>query len=178
MGSVRSAAELHRLLVDEAHGLVRAQRVLLIVDGPQGFQAAGWRLPRGESKAALLEAITPWLAEARRSGAASLRHGPQGAAPAHQRSCLIAPLNAERETFGYLYADVEGRVGRFDVTGRELIVLLARQAAVVLANLCARERLETELSERSKEALEQQRASAEVLSVIRNSVSDTGPVFE
>src|SRR5262249_6960673 len=104
----------HDPLVDQAADALGARRVMLVLDAPEGPSVAAARLPRGESAAQLLRAITPWLHEARRTRAACLRHGPQGAAPAQQRSCIVAPLIAQAEVPGWLYADVEGRFGRFD----------------------------------------------------------------
>jgi hypothetical protein len=65
-------------------------------------------LPPGESAEALRQAVAPWLAEALSSGASRLRHGPEGAAPREQRSCLVAPLLAPAGPLGCLYADIEG----------------------------------------------------------------------
>jgi GAF domain-containing protein len=121
------------LLVDEAARLLGAQRVLLVLDSEAGLRSAGARLPPAEDAAVLLCAVTPWLAETRHSRKPSLRHGPEGAEPAHQRSCLIAPLLVQRELLGYLYADIEGRLGRFDRVHRDLLAALARQAAAALA---------------------------------------------
>src|SRR4030095_9645592 len=114
LNRARSLAELHRLLIDEVRALCPARRVLLVLDKPRGFEAAGSQPPEGETETGLLQAITPWLAEARRTLRASLRHGPEGAAATDQRSCLIAPLTAQRGILGYLYLDIEGEVGRFE----------------------------------------------------------------
>ena len=81
----------------------------------------------------------------------SLRHGPEGADPIDQRSCLIAPLIAQHELLGYLYADIEGAVGRFDDADRDLLGMLASQAAVALANIRLSEGLERKVDERAAE---------------------------
>jgi GAF domain-containing protein len=92
-------------------------------------------VPRGESEAALLQAITPWLEEARATRAVKLRDGPEGAETIDQRSCLVAPLIAQSEPLGYLYCDIEGAFGRFHDSDRDLLAMLAAQAAVALANV-------------------------------------------
>lgn len=146
-----SAGEVRDLLVDEAARLLGAQRVLLVLDTGTCLRSAGARLPPAEDAAALLRAITPWLTEARRTRKPSLRHGPEGTRAADQRSCLIAPLAAQQELFGYLYADIEGALGRFDPPHRELLAALARQAAGALAHIRDREGLQRELMQRSDE---------------------------
>ncbi len=144
-----STPALHRFLIDEAAKGSGAQRVLVVLDGAAGLQLAGAQLPAGEHAAALLRAITPWLEEARRRRAVSLRHGPEGAAAIDQRSCVIAPLIAQHELLGFLYADIEGVVGRFDETERDALALLASQAAVALANRRAADGLAEQLAERN-----------------------------
>jgi len=150
-----SESELHEFLIDEATELSGAQRVLLVLDTDDGLRIVGSMLPHGEDAAGLLSAIGPWLAETRRTRAVSLRHGPDGAEPAAQRSCLIAPLIAppiaEGEPIGYLYADIEGAVGRFREADRALLAMLASQASVALANIRFREGLERKVAERTAE---------------------------
>ena len=148
--------ELHEFLVDESAEVSGAERVLLVLEDAGGRRRiASHLLPQGESggEAALLEAILPWLDEARSSRAASLRIGPAGVPPVEQRSCLIAPLIAERELLGYLYADLDGAFGSFREADRDLLVMLAAQAAVALANLRLREGLEQRVAERTAELL-------------------------
>jgi signal transduction histidine kinase/CheY-like chemotaxis protein len=151
LGEAHSESELRNVLVDETAGLGGAQRVLLaLVDG-KGLRIAGSMLPGDEQAADLLAAIGPWLAETRATQRPSLRHGPEGAAPAAQRSCLIAPLIAGSELLGHLYADTEGPAGRFDDTDRDRLALLAGQAAVALVHIRARAALERQLAERTRE---------------------------
>ena len=73
----RSQAELQQFLVDAAARHCSAERVLLLIEGQAQPHIAGARLPPGEGAPALLHAITPWLAEARRTRTARLRHGPR-----------------------------------------------------------------------------------------------------
>ena len=106
--ALRDSDALYASLIDEAARFSGAQRVLLVLIGPDGLRIAGSLMPQDEEARTLLHAITPWLSEASRTRAVSLRHGPEGADPIDQRSCLIAPLIAQHELLGYLYADIEG----------------------------------------------------------------------
>jgi GAF domain-containing protein len=151
LNELRTEAELHAFLVDEAADLSGAQRVLLALDADEGLRIAGSMLPKDEDAASLLCAIRPWLLETRRTRAASLRHGPDGAEPKAQRSCLIAPLIVQQTLIGYLYADIEGAAGRFDDADRGRLALLAEQAAAALAALRDRKGLESQLAVRTAE---------------------------
>jgi len=160
LNELRSEAALRGFLVEEAAELSGAERVLLLLDSTGGLHAAGSTLPPGEDAAVLLQAITPWLAEARLTRRASLRHGPDGAEAVDQRSCLVAPLMAQHELLGFLYADIGGAFGRFDGADRDLIAMVASQAAVALANLRASAGLEQKVAERTVE-LQASNAQAE-----------------
>jgi GAF domain-containing protein/DNA-binding response OmpR family regulator len=151
LNELRRESELHQFLIDEAIELSGAQRVLLVLDADDGLRSVASMLPQGEDAAGLLGAIGPWLAEARRTRAVSLRHGPDGADPVSQRSCLIAPLIAGRELIGYLYADIDGAAGRFHDADRDLLAMLASQASVALVNIRLREGLERTVAERTAE---------------------------
>ena len=151
MNELRSSADLHEFLVDEATELSGAERAMLVLDTPAGLHIAGAQLPQGEDATALLQTITPWLLEAHRTRAVSLRHGPDGAAAIDQRSCVVAPLIAQQQLLGFLYADIEGLFGRFADSDRDLLAMLASQAAVALANLRAAEGLEAKVAERTTE---------------------------
>ena len=154
MNELRSAAELHDFVVDETTEVLGAERVLLLLldDDAAATSAprvAAAELPAGESTPALLEAIGPWLAEARHTRRAVLRHGPEGAAALDQRSCVVAPLLAQQRLLGYLYADIEGLFGRFDERDRDMLTMLAAQAAVALSNLRFTDALERQVAERT-----------------------------
>ncbi|MGJ7509681.1 GAF domain-containing protein [Variovorax sp. GT1P44] len=171
LNGLRSESELHGDLVREAAELSGAQRVLLVLDTGDGLRIAGSMLPPGEDADSLLRAIEPWLAETRRACIANLRHGPEGARPTAQRSCLIAPLMAQDALLGFLYADVEGAVGRFRDADRDLLSALARQAAGALFNLRAREDVEHRLTERNAE-LAQQTGALTLIDSIQQGMAD------
>src|SRR5690349_23263766 len=103
--ALRDSDRLYECLISEAAHLSGARRVLLVLIGPDELRIAGSLLPQDEDAASLLQAITPWLSEAYRTRVMTLRHGPDGANPVNQRSCVIAPLIAQSEVLGYLYAD-------------------------------------------------------------------------
>jgi signal transduction histidine kinase/DNA-binding response OmpR family regulator len=181
LNALHSAREVQDALIAETTRLIGAQRVLLVLDTDAGLCGTGAKLPPGEDAATLLHAITPWLAETRHTRKPSLRHGPQNAKAADQRSCLIAPLLAQEALLGYLYADIEGAFGRYDHFHLELLATLARQAAGALTNIGAREDLQHQVERHGREtqeALAFQSATAEVLQVIGKSVADPGPVFD
>ena len=152
MNALRSAGELHDFLIDEVTELSGAERVLLVLDTASGRQIGGALVPAGEDAATLLQAVAPWLDDARDSRVARLRHGPEGMAAVDQRSCIVAPLLAHDEVLGFLYADIEGAFGRFGEVDRDLLALLASQAGVALANLRFAAGLEAQVAERTAEA--------------------------
>jgi len=160
LNELRSDAALHEFLIDEITELSGAERVLLILETDGERRVAGAQLPAGEQPADLLRAISPWLDEARRTRAVSLRHGPDGAEAVDQRSCLVTPLIAQNEVLGFIYADLEGAFGRFGAADRGLLAMLASQAAVAVANVQWAQGLEAKVAERTVE-LQAQRAQAE-----------------
>ena len=181
LNELRSAAELHDFLIDEVTEISGAERVLLVLDAPGELHVAGSLLPRGEDADALLRAVTPWLEDARRTRVVRLRHGPEGVDAVGQRSCLVAPLVAQDRVLGFLYADIEGAFGRFHDTDRDLLAMLAAQAAVALDNAQWAQGLEHQVEQRTlelRDALTQQTATAEVLQVINTSLGDLDPVFD
>ena len=165
LNQIRSAEELQEFLIEELLELSGAERVLLVLDAGEGTEPllAGGQLPQGEDtpegRAALLTAITPWLNEARITQNIRLLHGPEGAAEVDQRSCLVAPLVAQREVLGWLYADMAGAFGRFTETDRDLVGMLASQAAVALSNARWGESLEAQVQQRTAEARAAQAAA-------------------
>ncbi len=170
LNELKREADWREFLVEEATELSGAERMLLVLAEPVGLQLAGDELPLGEDPAALLTAIGPWLDEAQRTRAVSLRHGPEGAAPVDQRSCLIAPLIAQRELLGFLYADIEGLFGRFNDSDRDMLAMLASQAAAALANIRATEGLERQVAERTAQ-LDGRVRELEVINTVQQAVA-------
>ncbi|HET7527713.1 MAG TPA: GAF domain-containing protein, partial [Burkholderiaceae bacterium] len=160
LNELRSDAALYEFLIDEVTELSGAERVLLVLEREGERRVAGAHVPSGEEPADLLRAITPWLDEARRTRALSLRHGPDGAQDVDQRSCLVAPLIAQNEVLGFIYADLEGAFGRFGPADRGLLAMLASQAAVAVANVQWAQGLEAKVAERTAQ-LQAQRTQAE-----------------
>jgi GAF domain-containing protein/DNA-binding response OmpR family regulator len=161
---------LHAFLVEEAAELLGARRVLLVLETAGGTEIAGAQVPEGETRQALLQAIGPWLDEARRTQRTTLRHGPEGADALDQRSCLVAPLVAQRQLLGFVYADLDGLFGRFHDGDRDLLATLAAQAAVALANLRTQEGLQRQVAERTAQ-LEQRAGELATINAIQQGVA-------
>ena len=166
-----STRALHEFLIEEVAELLGARRVLLVLEGSDGvLQIVGAQLANEESELTLLTAITPWLDEARRTRATQLRHGPEGAEHIDQRSCLVAPLVAQQQLLGYLYADLEGLFGRFHDADRDLLATLAAQAAIALANLRTTEGLERQVADRTGQ-LEQRALELAIINSIQRGMA-------
>jgi signal transduction histidine kinase/DNA-binding response OmpR family regulator len=181
LNELRSESAVRSFLIDEITELTGAERVLLVLERDGSRELAGSLVPHGEDARELLRAVTPWLDEARRTRVLNLRHGPAGAEPVDQRSCLVAPLIAQNEVLGFLYADLDGAFGRFGAADRGLLAMFASQAAVALANAQWAQGLEIKVAERTaalQQALERQTVTAEVLQVISSSMADAQPVFD
>ena len=98
-------------------------------------------------------------------------------APAMKRACELAgfrsglsvPMLRDRQVIGAITVN-RAETGLYD--GKEIALLqtFARQAVVAIENV--------RLFNETKESLEQQKASAEILSVISGSVADAQPVFD
>jgi GAF domain-containing protein/CheY-like chemotaxis protein/tetratricopeptide (TPR) repeat protein len=151
LNELRSATELHEFLIDEATELSGAERVLLVLETPDGLQLAGSLVPRGEGAQAVLKDITTALVDVRRTRAVSLAYGPESASELEQRSRIIAPLIAQRQLLGYLYADLDGPFGRLRESDRDLLGMLASQAAVALDNAQWSQGLEQKVAQRTEE---------------------------
>src|SRR4029079_16062720 len=143
----------------------------------QGLRLAGSLLPRGEDAQALLREIEPALAEVRRTRAVILTYVPDGAGELDQRSRVIAPLIAQPQLLGYLYVDIDGAFGRLRETDRDLMGMLASQAAVALDNAQLSQGLERKVEERTSELtasnanLEQRNAELAIINSIQQGLA-------
>jgi len=173
LNEIKSEAALCEFLIDEVTELTGAERVLLVTqtkDADNALAIAGALVPADEDERSLLEVITPWLAEVRRSRAAQLRHAPQGAPAIDQRSSLIVPLIVQRDLLGYIYVDIDGAFGRFHDGDRDLLAMLASQAAVALANVRFAEDLERKVTDRTAE-LEQRAGELTIINSIQQGIA-------
>ncbi|MEO8847419.1 MAG: GAF domain-containing protein, partial [Casimicrobiaceae bacterium] len=151
LNEMRSTGDLHDFLIDEATELSGAERLLLVLEHQDGLQLVGSQMPRGEDAAALLAKVTPLLAQVGRTRMTMLAHAPADRAAFEQRSQVVAPLVVQQVLLGYLYADIDGLFGRFHESDRDLLGMLASQAAVALANAQWAQSLEQKVEQRTEE---------------------------
>jgi GAF domain-containing protein len=95
--------------------------------------------------------------------------GKRNLAPAGYRAMTVVPMVRDATAIGAI-AVVRTAPGLLSAKQLALLQTFADQAVIAIENV--------RLFNETKEALEQQKTSADVLSVISNSVSDSAPVFE
>ena len=170
LNTLRAATEIETFLVDEALELCGGERVLLIRETDGEREVAGSVVPRGEDAATLMRSIDALLERARNSRVAQLVHTPKTGPALRQRSRIVAPLVAQNELLGYLYADMEGIYGRFTEADRDMLGMLANQAAVALANARWAQALETKVADRTAE-LEQRAGELAIINSIQQGIA-------
>jgi len=173
MNALRTVDEIRDFVVEEATELCGGERVLLIVEEDAARTVANAIVPAGETAESVLAAITPWLDAARRSRSAELVHTPAATQSLAQRSRIVAPLVAQNRLLGYLYAELGGLYGRFNEADRDLLGMLANQAAVALENAQWAEGLERKVTDRTAElqasnaSLEQRNAELAIINSLQ-----------
>ena len=110
------------------------------------FTAAESILPRGEHAAKILASIKKYIVSARIARNVQLTVSNKSG-----RSRIIAPLIAQNQILGYLYVDMDSLYGTFDETDRDMLGMLANQAAVALENAQWAQGLEQKVKERTEE---------------------------
>ena len=152
LNTLKSFAEIQTFLVEEATELSGGERVMLILEKDEKLEVAHSILPRGEKPSDVLMSVKKHLNQARLSRSVQLivRPGRQSSI-ANRKSKIVAPLIAQNRTLGYLYADMSAIYGTFDETDRDMLGMLANQAAVALENAGLLEGLEKKVEERTAE---------------------------
>ncbi|MCC7118123.1 MAG: GAF domain-containing protein [Anaerolineales bacterium] len=172
LNALKTVEAIQTFLVEEATELSGGERVMLILErtadfsrqaeeptDPQGIVGstvvAESLLPRGEDASAVLASIQPHLAQARLTRTVQLIPPHPNPSPpgrwARGEGKIIAPLIAQNQILGYLYADMDSLYGTFDHTDRDMLGMLANQGAVALDNAGLLEGLERKVAERTEQ---------------------------
>jgi PAS domain S-box-containing protein len=146
LNALHTAAEIQTFLVEEATELIGGERVVLILEKDGKREVAESILPRGEDPQKTLRSIDAHLSHARLTRSTSLILPKK---PGLSR--IIAPLIAQNQVLGYLYTDMNSLYGTFTETDRDMLGMLANQAAVALDNAQWTQGLEQKVAERTEE---------------------------
>ncbi|MBN1402725.1 MAG: tetratricopeptide repeat protein, partial [Anaerolineae bacterium] len=158
----REEGELSDQVLDEVVELTGAERAaLLLIDDAGtrrvaaasviGRPVAAQNLDVADAQLAWLAALTPILDEAADKRVPVLRHLPSDAPALEQASVLCTPLNAPGGLVGLVCAELGGHFGRFSPRDRDLLAVLANQAAVALENAAWADTLEQRVEDRTAE---------------------------
>ncbi len=167
MNALHSLAEIQAFLVEEATELSGGERVMLIQEKDGKLEVAESYLPHGEQAGKLMRTIEAQLQHTRLTRTASL------VLPNRARlSRIIAPLIAQNQVTGYLYVDMDAIYGTFNETDRDMLGMLANQAAVALDNAQWTQDLEQKVAERT-EALNQRVDELAILNTVGEAMAKT-----
>jgi PAS domain S-box-containing protein len=162
----REAGDLARFIVDQVVELTGAEHVILYRYGEAGHRqvAAEFAVGSGgERQSAILDEVSL-------KRQAVLRYMPAGVPGLEQRSQLCVPLMAAGRLVGLVYADMAGLYGHFTERDRDLLTLLANQAAVALENASWAESLELRVEQRTAE-LAERTAELEIINSIQEALA-------
>ena len=170
LNALHTVAAIQTFLVEEATELCGGERVLLVRedDGPR--HVAESVVPIGEVVPRLLRSIGGYLDLTRTTRVTQLLHTPKTGSAQKQRSRIIAPLVIQNKVLGYLYADMDGIYGRFDDSDRDILGMLANQAAVALDNAQWAQGLERKVDERTAE-LERRAGELTIINSIQQGIA-------
>ncbi len=177
LNALHTAREIEVFVVEEATELTGGERVLLLLEVDGKPTVAEAMHPRGENTTAVLRSIGTHLERARTTRTVHLIHTPQAAVALKQRSRIVAPLIAQNRVLGYLYADIDGVYGRFSETDRDMLGMLANQAAVALDNAQWAQALEAKVEQRTAELslsnarLEQRNAELAIVNSVQQGLA-------
>jgi PAS domain S-box-containing protein len=146
LNALHNIAEIQTFLVEEATELIGGERVLLVFEKGNQREVAGSVLPRNEDARKLLRSIDTHLTRTRLTRSTTLLLPRKSGL-----SRIIAPLIAQNQLIGYLYVDMDSLYGMFGEVDRDMLGMLANQAAVALDNAQWTQGLEQKVEERTGE---------------------------
>ena len=170
LNALHDVAEIQTFLVEEATELCGGERVLLILDSAGERVVAEAIVPVGEDTGKLVRSLDAHLARAGIARTALLQYTPKSGPVQKQRSRVVAPLIAQNKLLGYVYADMDGVYGRFTDADRDMLGMLANQAAVALDNAQWAQGLERKVEARTAE-LNQRVGELEIINAIQRGLA-------
>jgi GAF domain-containing protein/CheY-like chemotaxis protein/tetratricopeptide (TPR) repeat protein len=170
LNGLHNLAEIQAFLVEEATELTGGERVVLILEKGEKREVAESFLPRGENAGKLLHSIETQLLHTRLTRTVQLQTSE--VSKTSEVSRIIAPLIAQNQVTGYLYVDMDSIYGRFNETDRDMLGMLANQAAVALDNAQWTEGLEQKVAERTG-ALKQRVDQLAILNTVGEAMART-----
>lgn len=164
LNALHAVSDIHTFIVEEATELSGGERVLFILDDDGNYEVAEAYVPHGENAGDVLREIEPYLTEARLARTVQLilpreldsspkraTRRPPAAMRGQRLSRIIAPLIAQNQIVGYIYADMDSLYGSFTEVDSDMLGMLANQAAVTLDNVNWAQGLEQKVEERTAE---------------------------
>ena len=149
LNALHTVAEIQTFIVEEATELSGGERVLFILEKNGKCEAAEAILPSGENARDTLALINPYITEARLTRTVKLILPESSEVGTLSR--IVAPLIAQNQLIGYIYADMDSLYGTFSEVDRDMLGMLANQAAVAFDNVNWAQGLEQKVRERTAE---------------------------
>ncbi|MGD2148380.1 MAG: GAF domain-containing protein, partial [Anaerolineae bacterium] len=183
LNAQREVGDLPRYILDEVVELTGAERAALFLLDDQGDRwLAAESTPLfaqegGTEEGQWLDEHAQLLDEAAQKRAPLLRHVPEGVPELEQRSLLSVPLLAQGKLVGLVVADLPGIFGRFSERDRDLLGVLANQAAVAVENarwadtLEQRVEVRTDQLQTANEDLRRRTAELEIVNSVQNALA-------